>query len=62
MVDFNKMELDCGNNLSPEEISRLNKVMSNEVCPECLGPITVGEYEYVGICTNCYFIAVKSSQ
>ena len=40
-----------------EEVARLASDCSH-VCPNCEGPITVGEHEAAGICSDCYFGAI----
>ena len=48
--------------LSPcEEDERLNALMPEELCPECDGNITVGEYQCSGMCADCYFNAISSN-
>jgi hypothetical protein len=40
--------------ISDEECARLNAVACH-CCPNCDGPITVGEDESAGVCTTCYY-------
>lgn len=39
---------------SLEDVERVSQECSF-VCPNCDGPILVGEHEACGICTDCYF-------
>jgi reverse gyrase len=53
-MDISKLTLS-----SHEDDERLNTLIPEELCPECGGNITVGEYQCSGMCTDCYFNAIS---
>lgn len=44
MIQFEKSKID------PEK-----EKISSTPCPTCNGPMTIGEEECGGVCTECYF-------